>query len=172
MAGVARMMNCVRAGLVLALIHAPAGGGAALAGPAELRVTDADGARIVVLTLADGDRWCLLWNHSVAGFEVRDCFLARDGEMVLERSHQPDFAAGLGHVPGRGVLHSAPGGGYWIEGIDEIIPGACLPLRVGAPAVDHRLQMNDHEVSLSDLAARQRVRITLVPAHSEGERRC
>lgn len=81
--------------------------------------------------------------------------------MVLVRSHQPDFAAGLGHIPGRGAQTSDGHGGYWIEGIDEPVPGNAYILRPGAGFVDHRIWMGGTEVSLSALAPRARVRIAL-----------
>jgi hypothetical protein len=81
---------------------------------------------------------CLVWNHSVSGGLVADC-LDADGDMlILRRSYLHDFAAGLGEVPGRGHLRPDPRGGYWIEGIDQSLPSG-LALRVGGPAVAHRL---------------------------------
>jgi hypothetical protein len=52
-------------------------------------------------------------------------------------------------------------GGYWILEIDEAVPGDAYVLRPGAGPVDHRLQVGDTVVSLSEAAARQRVRIAL-----------
>ncbi|KAA0013276.1 DUF1850 domain-containing protein [Billgrantia pellis] len=110
-------------------------------------------------------RWCLGWNHSVKKFPVLDCYRYQEGRMVLERSHQPDFAAGLGHTLGRGVQVSDGQGGYWIEDIDEPVPGDRYTLRVGSPIVDHRLlwqaEGNEHRVSLSELAAGERVTLQL-----------
>ena len=120
-----------------------------------------DGREILRLDMPDGHGWCVLWNHSVAGFPVTDCYENRNGLMVLVRSRQPDFAAGLGHIPGRGRQVSDGDGGYWILDIDEAVPGNSYVLRPGAGAVDHRLQTGDTVVSLSRLAARQRVRIEL-----------
>ncbi|MCW4152726.1 DUF1850 domain-containing protein [Halomonas sp. 18H] len=115
--------------------------GPAVAGaPAhQLRVIDARGDLLVSLPMPPGAGWCLAWNHSVEGFTVHDCYRNRDGRMVLERSHLPDFAAGLDHIPGRGRQVSDGQGGYWIEGIDEPVPGDQYRLRVGDEAVNHRL---------------------------------
>lgn len=55
--------------------------------------------------------------------------------MVLMRSRQPDFAAGLGHIPGRGRQVSDGAGGYWIIDIDEPVPGDAYVLRPGAGPV-------------------------------------
>jgi len=137
-----------------------------------LEVFGEDGETIFEEPVANGSRWCIFWNHSVQHFLVRDCFVAREGQMVLERSHQPDFAAGLGHIPGRGTMISAPEGGYWIENIDEPVPDNCLRLRVGAPGVDHRIILNQRDENLSAIAPRQAVRIVLNSAGHEGENSC
>lgn len=131
------------------------------AGAAVLRVVDEAGAVLFETALARDARWCLVWNHSVTGIEVRDCFRHDDGRMVLERSRQPDFAAGLGHTPGRGVQVSDGAGGYWIEAMNVAMPGDELPLRVGGPRVDHRLLIGNREVSLSALAAGRRVTLSM-----------
>ena len=95
------------------------------------------------------------------GFPVTDCYENRGGRMVLVRSHQPDFAAGLGHIPGRGRQVSDGAGGYWILDIDEPVPGGVLVLRPGRGNVDHRLRLGETTVSLSAVAPRGRVRIAL-----------
>ena len=119
------------------------------------------GAEIARLTVPDGTGWCVLWRHSVQGFEVRDCYENRGGRMVLVRSHQPDFAAGLDHIPGRGRVVSDGSGGYWILDIDEPVPGDAYILRPGRGPVDHRLEAGGRTVSLSGAAPRARVRIAL-----------
>ncbi|MDX5446596.1 MAG: DUF1850 domain-containing protein [Zoogloeaceae bacterium] len=114
------------------------------------------------LPLAAGQRWCLLWNHSVAGFTVRDCFAWRPPQLVLVDSHQPDFAAGLGHIEGRGVQRSDGAGGYLIENIDQPIDGNRLRLRVGSRSVDHRIELGDGLHSLSAVHAGERVELRVV----------
>ncbi len=132
---------------------------------ATLAVLDASGETMVEIPLKPGMRWCLGWNHSVKKFPVLDCYRYQQGRMVLERSHQPDFAAGLGHTLGRGEQVSDGRGGYWIENIDEPVPGDRYTLRVGSPTVDHRLlwqsEGDEHRVSLSELAAGERVILQL-----------
>ncbi len=151
-------MTCVsRAGGSLALLLLAAAGVAA----ADLTARLENGVEIARLHVAEGSGWCVLWRHSVQGFEVEDCYENRDGRMVLVRSHQPDFAAGLGHVPGRGRQVSDGAGGYWILDIDEPVSGDAYVLRPGSMAVDHRLRTGDAEVSLSARAAHERVRIAL-----------
>ena len=127
----------------------------------------ADGTELARLSVPEGSGWCVLWRHSVKGFEVADCYENRGGTMVLTRSHLPDFAAGLDHIPGRGIQLSDGQGGYWIEALDEPVRGNAYVLRPGGAAVDHRLRTATQEVSLSDLAPRQRVTIALVPEDSE-----
>lgn len=125
-----------------------------------------DGTEIARLDVPEGAGWCVLWRHSVKGFEVADCYENRDGAMVLVRSHLPDFAAGLDHIPGRGRQVSDGHGGYWIEGLDEPVPGNAYILRPGGANVDHRLAVAGAEVSLSAVAPRARVTIALHPGES------
>ncbi len=141
-------------GLLALLLHSAADGGA-------LTARLDDGTEIARLPVPDGAGWCVLWRHSVRGFEVADCYENRNGAMVLVRSHLPDFAAGLDHIPGRGRQVSDGRGGYWILDLDEPVAGNALVLRPGMASVDHRLRTGDRMVSLSALAPRQRVRIAL-----------
>lgn len=127
-----------------------------------LRVEGQDGSVLVKEPAPPGAAWCLWWRHSVTGGAVADCFANDGGRMILTRSFLHDFAAGLGTVEGRGGrLVSAPGGGYWIEGIDEPIPDDGLALRVGAPGVGHRIEIGGKRHALSPIAAGQRVIIRL-----------
>ena len=112
---------------------------------------------LLELDLSRNPTWEVRWNHSVAGFTVRDVYRYEDGEMLLSATHAPDFAAGLGHIPGRGRLESDGAGGYWIRGIDEAVPGDRYLLRVGAPRVDHRVVHAGVTYSLSAQAAGERV---------------
>jgi hypothetical protein len=145
------------AALLLPLTASPGLGGTLTASLA------ATGEVLAEVRVAPGDGWCVLWRHSVQGFEVEDCYENRAGRMVLHRSHLPDFAAGLDHIPGRGRQVSDGQGGYWIEDLDEPVPGNAYILRPGTMKVDHRLRAGDTEISLSALAAHERVRIALAP---------
>lgn len=138
--------------------------GFAQAEPVVLEVVDPAGVVARRFPLADGQGWCLLWNHSVAGFTVRDCFAWRALHLVLTYSHQPDFAAGLGHIEGRGVLRDDGAGGYVIDGIDGPLPGNRLVLRVGSAAVDHRIEIAGAVHSLSAVHAGQRIELRVAPA--------
>ena len=144
------------AALLLLILPGTADAGALIA-------THEDGTEIAYLPVPEGAGWCVLWRHSVQGFEVSDCYENRGGQMVLVRAHLPDFAAGLDHIPGRGRQVSDGHGGYWIEDIDEVVPGGAYVLRPGGPEVDHRLRVGDRVVSLSAVAPRARVRIALTP---------
>lgn len=143
------------------------GGAPAWAG--ELVATRADGREIARFTVPEGTGWCVLWNHSVQGFEVSDCYENRGGRMVLVQSHTPDFAAGLGHIPGRGRQVSDGRGGYHILDIDEPVPEDAYVLRVGSAAVDHRLRVGETTLSLSAVAPRERVRIALMGERADGD---
>lgn len=147
----------MRGGLLVLLLSAPS-----LARTEVLVATRPNGAQIARFVVPDGGAWCLLWHHSVKGFEVADCYENRAGRMVLVWSHLPDFAAGLDHIPGRGRQVSDGQGGYFILDINEPVPGNAYVLRPGAMPVDHRLVVGDRVVSLSAVAPRERVRISLI----------
>lgn len=158
-------MNCCTAGVresLLSLVLTLLVCGIALASDAVVEVVDEKGTILAGFAVQPGNRWCLSWNHSVAGFPVRDCFVFQPPHMLLESSHQPDFAAGLGHVAGRGVLRPDGRGGYQIDAINEPVTGNRLILRVGAPAIDHRIEFQGRVFSLSDTVANRRVEIRLV----------
>ena len=127
----------------------------------ELIATREDGTEIARLSVPEGTEWCVLWNHSVQGFPVADCYENQAGQMVLMHAHLPDFAAGLDHIPGRGRQITDGQGGYFIRDIHEPVPGNAYVLRPGAGPVNHRLQVGNTTVSLSAVAPRERVRIAL-----------
>lgn len=162
-------MRQVFAGLLIAALLFPA---AAL--PQQMRqsprrqglqIVDDRGEILAQLPVADGSQFCLRWNHSVTGGKVADCFVMTAGRMVLNRSYLHDYAAGLGSIPGRGVVRAAKGGGYWIEDMNEPVADNLLRLRVGSPTVDHRLTSDAWQIDLSALATGQR--IILRPAAKE-----
>lgn len=133
-----------------------------------LQVLTQQGDVLVDTAAPPGMRWCIKWNHSVAKFTVLDCYQNVAGVMQLVRSHQPDFAAGLGHTVGRGEQVSDGEGGYWINAINEPVANNRYALRVGSKAVNHRVVWQDgdryNEVSLSDHASGQRVTIQIISA--------
>lgn len=135
--------------------------GAQTAAADTLVVETRNGLAIAELAFVSGQEICLSWSHSVTGGQVADCFENRDGVMLLTRSFLHDFAAGLGEILGRGTISAAAEGGYWIDGIDEVIPGNKLLLRVGAPRVGHRLIGAGQRANLSAQAAGARVTLRL-----------
>ncbi len=144
------------------LLTAPA----ASAGPM-LEVLGSADEVLARLPLVRDGAFCLAWRHSVTGGAVADCFaVGAGGTLTLERSFLHDFAAGLGHLPGRGRQRAAEGGGYWIEGIGERLAGDRVVLRVGPPAVGHALTAGDRRIDLSALAAGRRVTLMPVAANA------
>lgn len=130
-------------------------------GAPRLDVVNRDGTVLASLSMNNDDTWCLLWNHSVAGFTVSDCFVVSHNGLLLYSSHQPDFAAGLGHLEGRGKLASDGHGGYLITDINEPVPNNALVLRAGSMAVNHRVLYKGKETSLSQMAAGQQITLRL-----------
>lgn len=134
----------------------------------QLEVSDKNGATIARAPVPQTGEWCLLWNHSVQGFPVADCFRVDDKQLFLDSSHTPDFAAGLGYIEGRGRLESDLNHGYRIEDMNVPIAGNVLPLRVGSARVRHRIEIGSRVLELSSLASGQRVNIRITPYRSEG----
>lgn len=134
----------------------------------QLSVIGPNQTRLVQIELTAPAHWCLVWNHSVQGFAVSDCFRVEQGRLFLDSSHQPDFAAGLGHTPGRGTLQSDDRQGYRIVDMQVPIPNNQFWLRVGATTVDHRIEAGSRLISLSQLAAGKRVQIRLTAATNNG----
>lgn len=161
-----------KAALMLALLAPLATANAVAADRFVLEASLLDGTMVATATLEKAERWCLHWTHSVAGFLVRDCYAIVEGQMVLDHSHQPDFAAGLGHFESRGTMQAAPDGGYLIENINEPVPDNCLRLRVGSMAVNHQIVTSQMAMSLSEVAERKSVRITLRQPGEETNGQC
>lgn len=136
--------------------------------PWQLSVSAPSQSRLVEVDLPEAGRWCLVWNHSVQGFPVTDCFRMHEGQLMLDSTHTPDFAAGLGYTSGRGTLTSDHKHGYRIVEMQVPIPNNRLALRVGAPSVNHRIEVGSRLISLSDLAADQLVEIRVRPAGEKG----
>lgn len=133
-----------------------------------LEVSDPQGVTIASAPLPETGEWCLLWNHSVQGFPVADCFRMNAEQLFLDSTHTPDFAAGLGYIEGRGRLESDQNHGYRIKDMNVPIAGNVLPLRVGSTRVRHRIEIGDRVLELSPLASGQRVQIRITPYRSEG----
>lgn len=134
----------------------------------KLFVSDGSQTTLVEADLPETGRWCLVWNHSVQGFPVTDCFRMQKGQLMLDSTHTPDFAAGLGHTRGRGTLISDGKHGYRIVEMQVPISNNRLSLRVGALSVNHRIAVGSRLISLSDLSADQLVEIRVRPARDRG----
>lgn len=134
----------------------------------ELVVTGSDRSPLVRISLEASGEWCLVWNHSVQGFPVVDCFRVEDKQLILDSSQTPDFAAGLGHTAGRGTLHSDSQHGYRIVDMNVPILKNTLRLRVGSTSVNHRIKVGSHTVSLSRMAANEAVDIRLTAVGDKG----
>lgn len=152
-----------RVALQVLVLSASLAWAAPIAAEALLAVESPKGLVVGEMRFAPGQEICLSWSHSVTGGPVADCFENRDGKLMLTRSYLHDFAAGLGEVAGRGTIRPAMAGGYWIEGIDEVIPGNALVLRAGAPRVGHILQGGGQRLNLSARAAGARLVLRLIP---------
>ncbi|WP_335598432.1 DUF1850 domain-containing protein [Vreelandella glaciei] len=124
-----------------------------------LEIKDSRGEVLLSYAISENDTWCIYWNHSVAGILVKDCYIFSAGDMLLKHSFQPHFAAGLGHIIGRGEQLSGKEGGYLIDNINEKVPGNTYYLRVGGVNVNHRILYKEKDVSLSDIAPGERVSI-------------
>jgi len=134
--------------------------------PFQLEARRADHTLITQVALPDNS-WCMYWHHSVAGFLVQDCYKTDRGKLLLYSSHQPDFAAGLGHFTGRGVQRSDPRGGYLIDEINEPVPDNNYWIRIGSAKVNHRIVTADIDFNLSTVAAGELVNIRLVTSQTQ-----
>lgn len=156
--------NLLRPGVLAGLITVAAPGFAW-----QLEVVDSSDQILARAELpGDDGRWCLLWHHSVQGFQVEDCFRAEGQTLILDSTRTPDFAAGLGHIPGRGILGSDSQHGYRITHLNQPMPGNQLVLRVGSMQVNHRIATRHELISLSELAFDQRVVIRLIADEPTG----
>lgn len=133
-----------------------------------LSVIGSNQTLLTQVRLPESGQWCLVWNHSVQGFTVTDCFRVEEGRLILDSSHTPDFAAGLGYIHGRGTLTSDDQHGYRIVDMHVPIPNNHLWLRVGALSVNHRIEADSRLVSLSRLAADELVEIRVMSAEDKG----
>jgi hypothetical protein len=134
----------------------------------ELIVTGSHRELLTRVDLPESGRRCLVWNHSVQGFPVVDCFRVEGNQLILDSSQTPDFAAGLGYTSGRGILKSDNQHGYRIVDMNVLIPNNILRLRVGSQSVNHRIKTDFRTVSLSRLSSNDRVEIRLSAADDKG----
>jgi len=113
------------------------------------------------LDLTKSPQWIVRWNHSVTGITVSDYYYWDGQSMILTDSHTPAFDAGLGHIPGRGEQLSDGQNGYFIVNIDEAVPNNSYAMRVASRLVNHRIIHAGKTYSLSEIAERQRITISI-----------
>lgn len=131
---------------------------ASLAWPVQpaLRVSD-DGRVIGHLPLAPGDVFTVAYVHSIDGLPIEEDIAVRDGRLVVDSTRIRQFGAGMGQIPGEG--RGRADGRWWvIEDLDRDI-GTELAIRVGSPAVDHRIRTPGAEVRLSPCLTAHRVTV-------------
>jgi len=105
--------------------------------------------------LDPGEPVTLSYHHSVSGAPVREVYaLGDDGGLRVREHAYRTQGAGLGQVEGEGRMVEAAGGWTRVVGLDRAV--GAFALRVGQPAVDHRLRMRGRELHLSrDWAGRR-----------------
>jgi len=129
---------------------------------AYLTFTDSEQNLLYELDLSFSPQWIVRWNHSVTGVTVSDYYYWDGQNILLTDSHTPAFDAGLGHIPGRGKQLSDGQHGYFIIDIDEKVPNNTYAMRVGSLKVKHRIIQAGRTYSLSDVAERKRVVISVI----------
>lgn len=121
-----------------------------------LRVED-DGALLGHLPLEPGEHLTIAYVHSIDGLPIEEDIAVRGDRLVVEATRLRQFGAGMGHIPGEG--NGRADGRWWvIEDMDRDI-GTEVVIRVGAPAVDHRLRTPGAEVRLSPCLTAHRVTV-------------
>ncbi|WP_446724975.1 DUF1850 domain-containing protein [Nocardiopsis sp. N85] len=121
-----------------------------------LRVAD-EGAVIGHLPLAEGEVFTVSYVHSIDRLPIEEDLVVRDGHLVVDATRIRQFGAGMGQIPGEG--NGRAEGPWWVvEDMGRDI-GPVLALRVGAPAIDHRIRTPDAEVRLSPCLAAHRVTV-------------
>ncbi|WP_306370567.1 DUF1850 domain-containing protein [Nocardiopsis sp. CC223A] len=131
---------------------------AALAWPVHpaLRIAD-EGAVIGHLPLAAEEVFTIAYVHSIDGLPIEEDIAVRDGRLVVDATRIRQFGAGMGQIPGEG--RGRADGRWWvIEDMNRDI-GTELAIRVGSPAVDHRLRTPGAEVRLSPCLTAHRVTV-------------
>lgn len=116
-----------------------------------------DGDRLGHLPLAQGEQFTLSYVHSIDRLPIEENIEVRGRTLVVDSTRLRQFGAGMGHRPGEGTGRAD--GEWWvIEDMNRDI-GPEVAIRVGAPAIDHRLRTPDAEVRLSPCLATRRVTV-------------
>jgi hypothetical protein len=128
-------------------------------GGLELRVTPlAGGDPLLVLPLAEGERFTLHYYHSVENAPIwEEHRLDAEGNIYIEEERYQKLGAGMGRTPGVG--HVVQRGPYEAI-VDMHRPTGDFLLRVGSPGVDHTVIWRGTRTNLSLEAAHTAVRFT------------
>ncbi|MEE2036442.1 DUF1850 domain-containing protein [Nocardiopsis sp. CT-R113] len=121
-----------------------------------LRISDG-GDTMGYLDLAEGEPLTISYVHSIDHLPIEENLVVRDGRLVVDSTRLRQFGAGMGQIPGEGTGRAD--GEWWVvENMGRDI-GTELTIRVGAPAVDHRIRTPGAEVRLSPCLAAHRVHV-------------
>ncbi len=96
----------------------------------------------------------LEWIHSVSAIPVREVFEVAGGELWLEETHNPWFAAGLGEISGRG--RTVAEGDHAVAIVDIHERAEEMVLRIGNPEIHHTIRVAGRQCDLSRLAPHRR----------------
>ena len=150
------------AGLIFCLLGCLLGAAAVLPGGLRLALTPVrEGAPLVSLQLAPGERFTIRYNHSVENAPIWETHsVDAGGRIYIEEERYVRFGAGMGKMPGVGRMV--------MEGGCEVIKDMHMPtgnfvLRIGSPGVDHTLIWREREVNLSAMAPHSAVRFSASP---------
>ncbi len=127
---------------------APAGEAAGAAPPLALQLSDRDGAVVYSAPVAVGERFAVVFTHSLALSRVEEIFeVIAAGEFRLRETLYADFGAGLPHEERPGLKMEFANGRIRLGGYD--VPFREVWLRIGHIA-DHRLMLpNGREIRLA-----------------------
>jgi hypothetical protein len=134
----------------------------ALPGGLELRLVPIRGGRpLLALPLEPGERFTLHYYHSVENAPIWETHsVDAAGRIYIEEERYLKFGAGMGKMPGIGrMVRRGP-----YEVIENMhMPTGDFVLRVGSPGVDHTVIWRGTRTNLSERAAHEAVRFTVVP---------
>jgi len=125
-----------------------------LAWPVTVLQVGIEGVGPVFFPVHEGSVVELDWVHSVSAIPVREVFRVANGELWLEETHNPWFAAGLGEIAGRGRTVAEDDHAVAIVGIHERAEG--MALRIGSPEIHHTVAVAGARCDLSRLAPHKR----------------
>lgn len=150
-----------RAWLAIGLAAAVAAA-ASLPGGLELRVVPlGEKEPLLVLPLAEGERFTLHYYHSVENTPIwEEHRLDAEGNIYIEEERYQKLGAGMGRTPGVGRWVRR---GPYEAIVDMHRPTGDFVLRVGSPGVDHTVIWRGTRTNLSLVAPHAAVRFTARP---------